>query len=189
MAPSANPQPDSAEERWDGLDVAATLKVHAPAIAGRLEQAGAEISDEDLRAAVLAVLGAAPWPRADVRVRPDRAPGQGGAWRFDLLIECSDRVLAAVDVRSGADDLERQVLALSRLSLALTRGVAERGLLVAVSELRPGAAGKPLVGSMVASAEPASPSLLITVPVVRPDSSWELSVVEARRATEAQFHA
>lgn len=187
MSPSTDPQPDSTEE-WDGLDVALTLKASVPAIAGRLAQASAQISDEALRAAVLAVLAAAPWPSADVRVRPDRAPGQGGAWRFDLLIESSDRVLAAVDVRSGADDLERQVLALSRLSLALSRGVAERGLLVAVSRLRPGDAGEALVGSIVASAEPASPSLLITVPVPRPDSSWELSVVEARRATEPRFH-
>jgi hypothetical protein len=53
----------------------------------------------------------------------------GGAWRFDVLIERSDGVLAAIDVRGSECDPGRRGEALSRLRLARARGIAEAAFL------------------------------------------------------------
>ena len=75
-------------------------------------------------------LASAAWPDAAYRVRRDRPPHRrDGTWRFDLLIERPDRVLAAIEVQP-AD--ERGLLSFSRLSLACARGVAETAYLVLI---------------------------------------------------------
>ena len=103
------------------------------AIATRLgEIERPRIATEDLCRELTTALSRASWPGPGFRVRRDRIRGEtglGGAWRFDVLIERSDGVVAVIDVRGHERDPGLRAETLSRLSLARARGVAETAFL------------------------------------------------------------
>lgn len=169
------------------FDVASILRSAAPTIVSELAQSRDELSDALVRGAVQRTLAQARWPDAGYRIRTDRGPGRAGAWRFDFLIERPDSVLAALEVRCGSDDLERRVLALSRLAMALGRGIAERGFLIALASSGGdpiGDAGPARIRASTAETE-GSPSLVVKLPLPGAGPAWELEVIEAGRSAAA----
>lgn len=105
-------------------------------------------------------LSRAPWPRGDLRVRRDRTRGSaklGGAWRFDVLIERPDGVLAVIDVCDRNCGSESRTDAQARLKLVRARGIAETAFLVAVLREETNLHESLAAGSEELSAEPGSP--------------------------------
>lgn len=182
MAPGARPRSTSGRGR-DPLEIASILTACAPEIALDLGSGPARISDQTVQVALLAALPSATLAAADVRVRADRPADQSGTWRFDLLVERADSVLAAIETCAGEDELERQVLALSRLSMAIGRGVAERGFLVAAAPAHSGLWVNPSVALASEGDHEAGspqPSLLVRQRVGGRERPWELAIIEAR---------
>lgn len=176
--------PDASEATSGDLpDLARLLSQGAGPIADRILATHGFCSDAELHQIVFEVLEAATQPFGDVHVRADRPPGNargrgsGWAWRFNLIIECPDRVLAAVEITSGAQDLERQAFASARLSLGLTRGIAERGFLIALSP-----EGDGLVAHSPASTARAHPELPAVISVSLAGVQWVLAITEASRS-------
>ena len=101
-------------------------------IADRLGRDSDEVTTDRLIDHLRSVLATASWPGEEYSVRRDRgseaATGRG-TWRFDLLIERPDRVLAVIEVLAQEDDLEGRAMALARLSRARGRGIAETAFL------------------------------------------------------------
>lgn len=155
---SAKPPPENRAERGtDSAEAVRPILVNAvAAVVGRLaEQAPPRIATDDLCRELTAELSAASWPGPGFRVRRDRIRGGaavGGAWRFDVLIERPDGVVAAIDVRGDECDPGQRPETLSRLSLASARGIAETAFLFAAGRADTNTAptlapGEPDVGS------------------------------------------
>ena len=107
-------------------------------IAERLGRDSDEVTKDRFLDHMRSALAMASWPSDEYSVRRDLVsaePTARGAWRFDLLVECPDRVVAAIEVRAEPDDLEGRVMALGRLSLARERGIAQSAFLVAVEPI------------------------------------------------------
>lgn len=140
------------------------------------------VTDETVLDRVAASLGVAQWPTVGYRVRRDRDPGRTGAWRFDLVVERPDRVVAVIEARAGADDLERQVLALSHLSLARSRGIAETAYLFAAEPV-PSRVPHSCPGTSRDIPPGSSPSPIAEVEFTAGGGArWRLRLFEAARA-------
>ena len=173
----ANPADVTSDE---SLDLARVLSESAWAIASQLEQDRAPSSDQRLHQISLKALEHAIETFDGVHVRSDRPPGsgrrgdRGWAWRFNLVLERPDKVLAVIEVLSGASDLERQAFASARLGLGVARGVAERAFLIALSP-----EGDGLIShSPPARAHPELPAV-ISVAFGQDTAPWVLAITEA----------
>ena len=150
------------------------------AVARQLGEFGrAQIATEDLCRELTTALSAAPWPGPGFRVRRDRMRGEtgvGGAWRFDVLIERADGVVAAIDVCGFECDPGLRAEAISRLSLASARGIAETAFLLGAdrADARVDAATVETGGPGLESASP------VTIAEIEiPDlSGWVLTLWE-----------
>lgn len=112
-----------------------------------------------------------------IYLRADHNPARRrGIWRFSLLIEAPDRVLAAIEVSGAPDDIEYEAMALARLTAGVERGVAERGFLISASH-----AGRGLAAS-TGRAKPGQ-DRSSTLPFTRlfqwQRTPWQLVVIEA----------
>lgn len=141
------PGRDAGPPGRDARTIRSIICAAAAEVGRQFAQADEAPTEDVLLDRVATTLADAPWPGADYRVRRDRPPRRArdrGAWRFDLFVERPDRFMAAIEVRSGRHDLERQVMALSHLTMARRRGIAETAFLVAAEPLeRPRGAGLP----------------------------------------------
>lgn len=93
-------------------------------------------------------------------------PGVGGAWRFDILIERADAVVAAIAALGPGVERPTQTETISRLRSARARGIAKAGFLVA-----------PMLSGERRGAEAVSP--LTVVAINQPGLAWQLAVYEA----------
>ena len=168
------------------VDVVRALLVGAvETVARRVGEPGDdEIGAEELCGYLTTALSAAPWPSAGFRVRRDRLRGEtdvGGAWRFDVVIERPDGVLAVIDVCARESGARARAVAFARLGLARARGVAESAFLVATVEVGANLYRSSVSTTDEASADPASP-----LAVVEGDASavdgWGLALWEAPEA-------
>ena len=189
---SEKPPPESRNESGSASAAAvrSTLVKAMASVVRRLgERAPPRIATDDLCRELTAALSAAPWPGPGFRVRRDRLRGDagvGGAWRFDVLIERPDGVVAAIDVRGDECDAGQRAETLSRLSLARARGIAETAFLFGADRAGANvdtsptpAPGEPdlVSASLLATAELETPALSGWVlalwevpPAARPDS-------------------
>ena len=102
-------------------------------IAERLGHDAGKVTKDRLVDQLRSALVTASWPGEEYSVRRDLGSAEHagrGTWRFDLLVERPDRVMAAIEVRAEQDDLDDRVMALARLSLARGRGIAETAFLL-----------------------------------------------------------
>jgi len=153
------------------------LVVSARAATHQLSSIELEPATEDLRQIIATELERGAVRELGFYVRTDRGPrARRGTWRFSLLIEAPDRVLAAVEVSAAPDDIEHEMLALARLTAGIERGVAERGFLISASHKGRGLAVSR--GRAKAAAHPHE-----AVPFTRffqwRETPWQLVVIEA----------
>jgi hypothetical protein len=158
----------------DAIAIRRILREGVAEVGRRLSQAEPLITDQDAIREVSSVLSAAAWPAADYHVRRDleREKTRAGAWRFDLVVEVPDRVIAVIDVRSGERGLEGVDSALSRLGLARSRGIAETAFLFAV-------------GPMGSATGTGPPSIGEASVAMDGEADWRLRLYEAVPAPDA----
>jgi hypothetical protein len=183
--PSGDSQGQIAAHADDRVVVRSVLGTALAELSSRLDRAP-ELDERSLADALSSTLADVTWPTPGYRVRRDRGRDRTaarGAWRFDLVVERPDRVTAVVDIYAGPIDLEGKVIALSRLSLARGRGVAETAYLLVAEpvEHQPGPGLSAAASPRIPGASSASP---ITTVVFAPrgGAPWRLSLFEAAEA-------
>lgn len=171
-------------DREPAAAVRSILAQAVAAVADRLGgMEGRRIEPDDLCQELTAALSTAPWPRGDLRVRRDRTRGPakpGGAWRFDVLIERPDGVLAVIDVCDRDCGSESRADAWARLRLARARGIAESAFLVAAVQAETNLHGSSAASDQ-GSAEAGSPLAVAEVEAA-PLPGWALVLWEVPAA-------